>query len=85
MNQFDSLLDKFRKLLTSSESVKKDVIASINAKTRLELVDKDVDIRDGIAYLKSHPLTKNEVFMRKNLILQELKTKLGDKAPRDIR
>jgi hypothetical protein len=85
MNNLQHLLEKFKHLLKNSADTRQTVIAIINAKTNLSLTEKDIDVRDSIIYVKSHPLTKNEIFMRKNLILQELKSVLGTNAPRDIR
>ncbi|MBX4198055.1 hypothetical protein KW782_01840 [Candidatus Parcubacteria bacterium] len=85
MNPLEGLLAKFQTLLNSSRDTKKTILDNLHKHLGIEFQEKDIDIRDGILYLYSHPSIKNEVFMRKGEILADLKTLLDKKSPRDIR
>ena len=86
MNPLQSFLERFQKILTYPGQVKKPILECLEKITRIKLTEKDIDVKEGIVYIKlQHPAIKNEIFMRKNLILAELRNCVGDKAPRDIR
>ena len=85
MNSLGDFLDRFKSLLLAPGAVKKPIIQTINKFAQVELTEKEVDIREGIIYIKTHPLVKNEIFMRKASILKELEAFLGAKSPKDIR
>ncbi len=86
MNPLQNFLERFQKLLTYPGQVKKPVLECLEKISKIKLTEKDIDVKEGIIYLRlQHPAIKNEIFMRKNLILQELKACVGAKAPYDIR
>lgn len=86
MNPLQSFLERFQRVFTYPEQIKKPILECIEKITKIKLTEKDIEIKEGIMYLKSqHPAIKNEIFMRKNLILSELKILLTSKAPYDIR
>jgi hypothetical protein len=85
MNNLSHYLEKFKLILLSPGAIKKPILSSILNTTSIELTEKDIEIKDSVIYLKTHPLIKNEIYMRKSLILKELSSLLGVKAPKDIR
>ncbi len=86
MNPLASFLERFQKLLTFPGQVKKPVLECMEKISKIKLTEKDIDVKEGIIYLRlQHPAIKNEIFMRKNLILAELRSCVGAKAPYDIR
>ncbi len=85
MNNLGSYLEKFKLILATPGALKKPVLNAILKITSIELSEKDIDVKEGSIYLKTHPLIKNEIFMKKDLILKELQDLLGKKAPHAIR
>jgi hypothetical protein len=85
MINLSAYLEKFKLILTAPGAVKKPVISSILTHTGIELTEKELEIKESVIYLKTHPAVKGEVYMKKSLILKELQTLLGAKAPKDIR
>jgi hypothetical protein len=85
MNPLEGFLQKFTHLLKNSRDTKKTVLECLSKVTGVEFEDKDIDLRGDVIYLCTHPSIKNEVFMRRNMILAELKILLDKRAPRDIR
>ncbi len=85
MNNLSHYLEKFKLILSAPGALKKPVINAILLITTITLTEKEVEVKDSIIYLKTHPLVKNEIYMKKSLILKELQALLGAKAPTDIR
>ena len=85
MNSLGDFLGRFKSILLAPGALKKPVIESISRIAGIDLESKDIELKDGIIYLKTHSLIKNEIYMRKASILKELEAFLGKKAPKDIR
>lgn len=85
MNPLGSLLEKFQKLLSSTEAHKESVLNVINTHSRAGLTKKDISFKDSIIYIKAPALVRNEIFMKKSLILKELQALITTNPPKDIR
>lgn len=85
MNPLEGFLAKFSHLIKTSRDSKKTIVECLTKVTGIEFEEKDIDLRGETLYLLTHPSIKNEVFMRRNLILAELKILLDKRAPREIR
>ncbi len=85
MNPLQNFLARFTKLLQTPGELKKPVLFSIKNITNITLLEKDIEIKEGMVHLKTHPAIKNAIFMRKKVILEDLKNLLGNKSPYDIR
>jgi hypothetical protein len=86
MNPLQNFLERFQKILSFPGQVKKPILETVLKVAKIQLTEKDIDVKERIVYIRmKHPAIKNEIFMRKNLILTELKALVGDKAPYDIR
>jgi hypothetical protein len=85
MNNLGGLLAKFNNLLKTSRDSKKTVVECLTKITGIEFEEKDIELKGDTLYLLTHPSIKNEVFMRRNMILAELKILLDKRAPREIR
>ena len=68
-------LDKFKKIEVKSSNLKNHIIDSINNIIKINIDKKDVELKNGVVYLRVHPVVKNEIFINKNTILKELNTK----------
>jgi hypothetical protein len=85
MNPLEGFLAKFSGFLKNSRDSKKTVIECLTKIVGIEFEEKDFELKNNTLYILAGPATKNEVFMRKNIILAELKTLLDKRAPREIR
>ncbi len=85
MNPLANFLEKFAVLLSKSRDVKKSFLVSLKSKANITLAENEIDVKDNIVYIKSHPAVRMEIFMRKKAILDELRLVLDTRTPRDIR
>lgn len=65
-------LDKFKKIESKSSSLKNNIIDSVNKILKINIDKKDVEIRNGVIYLKVNPVVRNEIFINKVNIIKEL-------------
>ncbi len=73
MKSIYQLLEKFRKIVSSSENSKKIIIETINKFIDFGLKESDIVSRNGIIEIKAPPIVKNEIIFKKNKISAELK------------
>ncbi len=85
MNSLSHFLDRFKAILLAPGALKKPIIEVISRCARIDLKETDIEVKEGIIYIKAHPLIKNEIFMRKGRILHEVEVLLGKKSLHDIR
>lgn len=65
-------LDKFKKVDFKNTSLKDGIVASVGRVLKIKINNNDVTIRDGVIYLKINPVMKNEVFIKKGSIVNDL-------------
>ena len=85
MIEIKDLLLNLRNLLLTEDSKKPLIIDIILKATGLELKKENLEIKGGVLYLIIKPIYKNEIFIKKDEILSQLKQKLDKKAPLEIR
>lgn len=69
-----------------SEELKKETIRSVISEIiKTEIILSSIEIKNNIIYLNIKSIYKNEIFIKKDLILEKLEKSLGKKAPKDIR
>jgi hypothetical protein len=83
MNPLESFLQKFKNIL-SLQPQKKPVIVCLQT-FGINLEENELELRNGIVFIKAHPLVRNEIFMRKSLILKTFQDSIALKALRDIK
>ena len=80
----DLLLNLNTKLL--SEELKKETIRNVITETiKLTIKSEDIKIKNNTIYLNIKPIYKNEIFLKKDFILEKIELSLGKKSPKDIR
>ena len=73
MQHLNNLLENFKNILNSEIVYKKKIITVLFECTGVELQTNQVDIKNSILYLKDVSfVVKNEIFLRKNLVLDKL-------------
>jgi hypothetical protein len=85
MQNLGSFFDKFKNIITGTKFQKDAIVSIVNSISKTSIKDTNVNVKDHIIYITAHPLIRNEIFMRKQKILSELKNHLGSKAPIDLR
>ncbi len=70
------LLEKFRHILASSVEVEKVIMEEIQVVSKINLEKKEFVLRDNQVYLKTSPVKRSEIFLRKEKILLAINEKL---------
>ena len=68
-------LEKFKNIESKSSNLKSLVNDVIKNVLKVDIDKKNIEIKNGIIYLKVHPVVKNEIFINKNNIIKELSLK----------
>lgn len=68
-------MDKFKNLESKNSILKNIIIDSIGKILRISINKKDVEIKNGVIYLKVNPVVRNEMFINKVDIIKELDAK----------
>lgn len=65
----NSFFSRFKHITPPDESVRKGVCEFILKEMNIETPLKDVSVKNGVIYIKTKPIIKNEVFMKKKKLL----------------
>jgi hypothetical protein len=85
MIEIKDLLIRFQNLFLSEETKRETIRGVISQAINTPLKKEDVEIKNNIIYLNIKPIYKNEIFIKKEQIFDELKRLLGSKSPDDVR
>lgn len=78
-------LERFKELKPPKKFIRDETAKIINSLFNVSINPKDINYRGGIICIKKiNPALKNEIFIKKEKILQELSKKLGKKTPKEI-
>ena len=81
-----SYLSRFKDFKPSRGLLKEEAAKNLSQIIGSEIKQEDVELRSGILYLKiKNPGLRTQVFMKKRAILDYLFTKMGKRAPQDLR
>ena len=78
-------LKRFVGLTPPDDFIKEEVLKIVKDKIGIDLNKKEITISNGVIYIKTTPIIKNEIFINREKILQNLKQTLGIKSPKDIK
>ncbi len=79
------LLERFKKSLFRHDGLKKSVIDVVLSQTGILLEEKSITIKGTQIRIDQKPQYKNEIFIKKEKILEILKNKIGEHIVSDIR
>lgn len=85
MKGITSFLDKFKKLVRHDTETKESIIKAVKDIIDVEINESDIKIQNKVLYIKSTPYIKNEIFIKKDLVLEKLQKFLKNKIIKDIR
>ncbi len=72
------LLKKFQHITPPDIVVRKKIVEIVKEITNIELDKKDISVKNGVVFIKTTPIYKNEIFINKQTILSILKQKIND-------
>ncbi|MDO8572793.1 MAG: hypothetical protein Q7S11_03445 [bacterium] len=85
LQKLSTLLNKWRRLAISHETIKKEIIETIHKKTGVMVNLEKISTKNNILSINESPGVKSVIFIHKQQILEALKEKLGNNSPTDIR
>jgi len=85
MDNISIYLQKFSKIGLGDRELKENIILIIKNKLGFELKKEDIKIKDDIITINTTPITKNEIFINKEAILKEIKSKFGAEKTENIK
>tara|TARA_B100001971_G_C17906947_1_gene390851 strand:+ start:355 stop:618 length:264 start_codon:yes stop_codon:yes gene_type:complete len=78
-------LSKFKTLTPPNKAVKDIVMSIIKKEIDINISTENIEVRGDTIFLYVDSFVKTEILLRKNILLRELKNKLGNKIIRDIK
>lgn len=85
-DKIDKFLERFTVIKPSKDWAKEEIAKVLKQIFNMEFKPEDIEFRNGTVFVKtSNAVLKNEIFMRKNQILDLLKQKFSKHPPFDIR
>ena len=79
-----SFFDRFKKITLPDETVRKTTAVVLKEVVGVNVDISQISMERGNLRIKNNALVKSEIFLHKEQILQSLKEKLGDQAPKNI-
>lgn len=65
-------LDKFKKVDSKNSSFRDCITSSINKVLGVKINKENITVRNGVVYLKTNSVIRNEIFIKKKIIMDEL-------------
>ncbi len=84
MDNLSSFLGKFKKLLSSDAAVK-EVVLNVCLKEKINLQNNSISLKDSTLIIGGSSLLKNQLFMKKQRLIEEINKELGKERITDIR
>ncbi|MCR4284085.1 MAG: hypothetical protein NUV64_02075 [Parcubacteria group bacterium] len=78
-------LEKFKSLKIPKEAIVDDIMEIILNKTGIKLEKENIVVNKPTVFIKANPMIKNEIFFKKQQILEELEKQFYSKTIIDIR
>jgi len=79
-------LDRFSKISPPKKFIQEETARAIKSVVNAEINPDAIEERGGVVYIKTkNSSLKNEIFLKKEKILNYLKERAGNRAPTDLR
>jgi hypothetical protein len=79
LDHLSSFFRRFQNVTAPDESVRKAFSATVFEKIGVMIGIENINVKNGEILVKTNPAIKNEMFMRKQDILNEVNTRTGKK------
>ena len=78
-------LEKFKKFSPPDDYLKNSIKQILESEMEIFIGKENIEIRQGVIYIKESPLIKNEIFLKKDFILEKIKDSAGKRMVKDIK
>jgi len=68
-------LKKFTKITPPDDFLKEIILEGVKTEIGIDIDKKNITVSGGIVYIKTSPIIKNEIFMKKEKIISIIKEK----------
>ena len=79
MVEIKEILERYTEILLGEERKIDKIIESIFEISDIKIKKEDIKIKNGIIFLKIKPIYKNEIFKKKEKVLEKIKEKTKEK------
>ncbi|MCK5590776.1 MAG: hypothetical protein KAI72_02350 [Candidatus Pacebacteria bacterium] len=83
-NSIDSFFSRFKKITPPDHVVRVTVLEVLKEIVGVNMDISCISVEGGNVRIKNNSFVKSEIFLHKEQVLQKLKEKLGDLAPKNI-
>ncbi len=77
MNPLANYLEKFKKILVDGPEKKRHISSTIQLITKITLGQEQIAVKDGVVYITASPALKNELFINRKRITEDLQKLLN--------
>ena len=81
----NTFLEKFKKIFKDKNDFKRVVVECLNKNLNFQIKESDILIKPPFVNIKGPPFIKNEILMKKEKILKEIKERVNDIIITEIR
>lgn len=85
LNPILQFLRKFESLRPRDESLKKTIVSVFKKEMLVDVSLEDINVQRGVAHIKANPVIKNEIFLRKNSLINAIEKEVGAGTLKDLR
>jgi len=85
MKKISQYLKKFQKLTPPDIFIKKSLQKLIQEELGITIDLKNIEYKNNTIFIRTNPLIKNEIFLKKNLILRKLNTEAEKVCIKEIK
>lgn len=76
MFNIGNFLEKFKNITPPDKFVKDVLISVVKETTNIDIEKDNIDVRNGTIFISVDPIIKNEIFLKKGEVLENLREKL---------
>jgi len=84
MQTISDFFKKFSNIKPTARVIK-EIVLNILKDKNIPVTEDEIIYSNGVVYIKSNQIIKNEIFISKDVILKEIENKLNKKTVVDIR
>ncbi len=84
MKNIGDFLSRF-KIIRSPKQNREEVVHIIQGVLKLDITESDIQIKNKMVFIQCHPAIKTAIFLKKQVILEQIKEKLPDVQVVDLK
>ncbi len=71
-SSLSNYLNKFKNLSSNEYILKGDLVDILKKELNIKIDKENIKIKKGCAYIKAHPAIRNEIFLKKEELLEKI-------------